>query len=111
MSYMVDLDSADIAWLRLTEDDRKHFTTPLSSLSEGDKANFHLYVLRIMRDPAYFQWTVKVLLGVDLLPVQTVILRELWKRPFPMYIASRGFGKSFFIGSILPIKMHAYSRN
>ena len=97
MNFMVNLDAPEHAWLGLTSEDAKSFTTPLSSLSEKDKKDFHLYVLRLMRDPDYFQWTVKTLLDIDLLPVQTVILRELWKRPFPMYIASRGFGKSFLL--------------
>ena len=61
------------------------------------KNNFHLHIIQKMRDPEYFHWTVKTLLGVDLLPVQTCVLKELWRRPFPMYIASRGFGKSFLL--------------
>ena len=50
-----------------------------------------------MKQPKYFQWTVKKLLNVELLPEQVVILQELWNRAFPMYIASRGFGKSYLL--------------
>ena len=50
-----------------------------------------------MKKPKYFQWTVKRLLNIELLPEQVVILQELWTRAFPMYIASRGFGKSFLL--------------
>tara|TARA_R110000744_G_scaffold238416_1_gene355893 strand:+ start:4729 stop:6792 length:2064 start_codon:yes stop_codon:yes gene_type:complete len=94
---MVNVDSYENAWLELTEEDMKKSLRPLSNLSDKEKSEFHLYIIKKMRDPAYFHWTVQVLMGIDLLPVQTCILRELWKRPFPMYIASRGFGKSFLL--------------
>lgn len=50
-------------------------------------------LLRVMRNPDYFPFTCKLLLGVDIMPFQHVILRELWNRPFPMLIGSRGLGK------------------
>jgi intein/homing endonuclease len=50
-------------------------------------------LLRVMRNPEYFPFTCKLLLGVDIMPFQHVILRELWNRPFPMLIGSRGLGK------------------
>lgn len=54
-------------------------------------------LLRVMRNPDYFPFTCKLLLGIDILPFQHVILRELWKRPFPMLIGSRGLGKSYVL--------------
>ena len=54
-------------------------------------------LLRVMRNPDYFPFTCKLLLGVDIMPFQHVILRELWNRPFPMLIGSRGLGKSFLL--------------
>jgi hypothetical protein len=54
-------------------------------------------LLRVMRNPEYFPFTCKLLLGVDIMPFQHVILRELWKRPFPMLIGSRGLGKSYIL--------------
>ena len=93
----IDITSYENAWLGLTEEDSKGFGKPLSNLSDYDKNNLHLYILKKMRDPEYFHWTVKTLFNIELLPIQTCILRELWKRPFPMYIASRGFGKSFLL--------------
>jgi len=92
-----DITSYENAWLGLEEEDSKNFGKPLSNLSDYDKNNLHLYILKKMRDPDYFYWTVKTLFNIELLPMQTCILRELWKRPFPMYIASRGFGKSFLL--------------
>tara|TARA_Y100000593_G_scaffold79354_1_gene147717 strand:+ start:732 stop:2801 length:2070 start_codon:yes stop_codon:yes gene_type:complete len=93
----IDVTSYENAWLGLTDEDSKSFGKPLSNLSDFDKNNQHLYVLKKMRNPDYFHWTVKTLFNIELLPIQTCILRELWKRPFPMYIASRGFGKSFLL--------------
>jgi len=54
-------------------------------------------LLRVMRNPDYFPFTCKLLLNVDIMPFQHVILRELWNRPFPMLIGSRGLGKSFLL--------------
>jgi len=54
-------------------------------------------LIRIMRDPNYFPFTCKLLMGIDIMPFQHVILRELWTRPFPMLIGSRGLGKSFIL--------------
>lgn len=92
MSY--DVESYDYAWLRLKKEDIKDLKSPLSDLSDWAKDNFHLHILKIMRNPRYMHWTVKNLLNVDLLPEQVVILQELWSKSFPMYIASRGFGKA-----------------
>ena len=92
-----DIESPDYAWLNLTKKDIKDIKNPLVNLSSKQKDNLHLHVLGLMRNPEYFQWTVKKLLSVDLLPEQVVIMRELWSKAFPMYIASRGFGKSYLL--------------
>ena len=97
MSFTIDVNAYENAWLGLTQEDLKEAGSPLSGLTDEEKNNFHLHILKKMRDPEYFHWTVKTLMGIDLLPVQTCVLRELWRRPFPMYIASRGFGKSFLL--------------
>ena len=94
---MYDIESPEHAWLNITKKDLKDISSPLTGLSQKEKDNLHLHVLRLMRNPEYFQWTAKKLLNVELLPEQVVILRELWTKAFPMYIASRGFGKSFLL--------------
>lgn len=93
----IDINHPDFAWLNLTEEDMKDAKNPLINLDSQDRDNLHLHILKLMRNPEYFHWTVKKLLNIDLLPVQTCVLKELWKRSFPMYIASRGFGKSFLL--------------
>jgi hypothetical protein len=95
MTYNVE--NPEHAWLTLTNEDIRDIKNPLIDLSQKDKDNLHLYILGLMRQPEYFQWTVKKLLNIELLPEQVAILQELWIRAFPMYIASRGFGKSFLL--------------
>ena len=97
MSSTIDVNAYENAWLGITEEDLQRAKSPLSGLTDEEKKDFHLHIIQKMRDPDYFHWTVKTLMGIDLLPVQTCVLRELWNRPFPMYIASRGFGKSFLL--------------
>ena len=56
-----------------------------------------LHLIRLLRDPKYIGSTCKLLFNIELHPMQIVILQEFWRRPFPMYIASRGWGKSFLL--------------
>ena len=65
--------------------------------SKYDIENPDAHLLKIMTDPKYFGFTVRSLFGIELHPIQVAILQEFWQRPFPMFIASRGFGKSFII--------------
>ena len=95
MKYNVE--DFEYSWLRLKKSDLKGMENPLLANDEWSQNNFHLHVLKKMRDPRYLNWTVKHLLNIDLLPEQVVILQELWSKSFPMYIASRGFGKSFLL--------------
>ena len=99
MKYTYDVESYEHAYLRISNDDLKaaNISNPFDDMTDWQKDNFHLHVLSIMRDPRYMHWTIKHLLNIDLLPQQVVILQELWVRSFPMYIASRGYGKSFLL--------------
>lgn len=60
-----------------------------------ENPDFHL--MKIMRDPKYLGSTCKLLFDIELHPIQICILQEFWIRAFPMYIASRGWGKSFLL--------------
>lgn len=77
---------------------------PFDLRSRQDMEQPHLHLLRMMRDPDYFYFTCKSLMNgpsgrpLELLPFQCVILKELWYRPFPMLIATRGGSKSFLLG-------------
>ena len=88
--------SIEDAWLGLGETEIQ-IENPLIHRSEGDIARPDLHILRLMRNPTYFSFTCKHLLNIELLPIQAAILKEMWVRPFPMFVASRGFGKSWLL--------------
>jgi hypothetical protein len=65
--------------------------------SEKEIENPDLHLIRILRNPKYIGSTCKLLFNIELHPIQVAIIQEFWIRPFPMYIASRGWGKSFLL--------------
>ena len=83
----------DEAWLGLGDTSNWEINNPLIGRTVADIDNPGLHELRVMRNPDYLAFAVKYLLNVELLPIQALILKELWIRPFPMLIASRGFSK------------------
>lgn len=86
------------AWLGLGNLDLVQIQRNLMiNRSKEDIENPDLHLLRLMRDPMYFGFTCKLLFNIELHPIQIAILQEFWIRPFPMFIASRGFGKSFLM--------------
>lgn len=64
---------------------------------KSDIENPDLHLIRLLRNPKYLGSTCKLLFNIELHPIQIAILQEFWHRPFPMYIASRGWGKSFLL--------------
>jgi hypothetical protein len=56
-----------------------------------------LHLLKLLKNPQYFGTTCKLLFDVELHPIQIAILQEFWIRPFPMFIATRGMGKSWLL--------------
>jgi hypothetical protein len=70
---------------------------PMIHRSEKDIENPDLHLLRLLRSPDYIGSTCKLLFNIELHPIQILILQEFWIRAFPMYIASRGWGKSFLL--------------
>jgi len=99
-----DVNAPDNAWLNLVEQDVQSIENPLLNLTEEQKINIHLYIISVFRNPKYFAWTCKVLFNIELHPQQVVILQELWNRNFPIYIASRGYGKSFLLAIYCTLK-------
>lgn len=70
---------------------------PMIGRNKKDIENPDLHLIKLMKDPKYFGMTCKLLFDIELHPIQIAILQEFWVRPFPMYIASRGWGKSFLL--------------
>lgn len=54
-------------------------------------------LLDVLSTPDYFYLTCKHIFNIRLLPFQLAILRELWIRKFPMFIAARGGGKTWLL--------------
>lgn len=92
------------AWLGMGNLDGLEIDNPLIGRSRDDIENPGLLELRLMRNPAYISLAAKVLLDIELLPGQAMILEELWNRPFPMYIGSRGYGKTFLLAVLATLK-------
>lgn len=70
---------------------------PMIGRLKEDIENPDLHLLRLLKNPRYFGSTCKILFDIELHPIQIAILQEFWVRPFPMFVASRGFGKSFLM--------------
>lgn len=89
----------EYAWLELGEaegiDLSKH---PFRSVKKIDIENPHEHILRLMMRPEHFPFTCKHIFNTEIIPIQHVVLMELWTKAFPMLIGNRGFGKSFLEG-------------
>lgn len=83
------------AWLGLDEIEANLFN-PMR-IANPDSDDFNLRLAWLLTRPEYLSFITNHLLGIQLLPSQALILKELWERKFPMLIASRGFGKSFIL--------------
>jgi hypothetical protein len=87
------------AWLNLGDVSELILpNNPMIHRIKKDIENPDLHLLRLLRNPKYLGSTCKLLFNIELHPIQIAILQEFWNRPFPMYIASRGWGKSFLLG-------------
>ena len=102
--FISGYDKYDNAFLKLSVSDLKQIQNPLTRRSARDIERPDLHLVGILRDPKYFGFTAKYLLDIDLLPIQVSILQELWTRPFPMFVASRGFGKLLRSNELLRTK-------
>ena len=90
---MSKLKTIDEAWLGLDSIDANLFN-PMSMLNASED-DFHLRLAFVMSRPEYLSFFCQHILNIQLLPMQSLILNELWNRKFPMLIGSRGLGKSF----------------
>lgn len=88
---------AENRWLGLGDTTKIEVANPFDLRTQFDIENPHIHLLDLMRRPEYFGYTVRTLFGKTLAPFQLAILQELWHRPFPMLIGSRGMGKSWIL--------------
>jgi len=88
----------DDAWLGLGDLSKIVIpNNPMINRTEEEIENPDMHLMKLLRDPHNVGATCKLLFNIELHPMQCVILQEFWHRPFPMYIASRGWGKSFLM--------------
>lgn len=93
------------AWLGLGDLSKLSISQNLMiNRSREDIENPDRHLLKIMRNPLYLGSTCKLLMNIELHPIQIAILQEFWSRPFPMFVASRGFGKSFILALYATLK-------
>jgi hypothetical protein len=92
---------------------------PFANLTRDEIERPHVHLLRVLRDPRFFHFTCRNLLGkpdgsgpLEIAPFQQVILYELWTRQFPMLLGTRGLGKTFILALyiILRLVFHQGSR-
>jgi len=105
MSESKNRISFDDAWLDLGDINQIKLTkNVMINRSERDIELPDLHLMKVLKDPKYIGSMVKLLFNIELHPMQILILQEFWIRPFPMYIASRGWGKSFLLALYCVIK-------
>ncbi len=92
---MTDLKIIEDAWLDIDVDESELFV-PTQFLSPHSN-DFHLQLAYLLMQPEHIPFLCKEVLGIQLLPFQSLVLQEMWSRKFPMLIASRGAGKSFIL--------------
>jgi hypothetical protein len=84
------------AWLGIHVKEDTLFN-PLAHIPIEYEDNPHMYILWLMQQPEYFYFLCNEIFNIQLLPFQSLILKEMWDRKFPMLIACRGGGKSFML--------------
>jgi hypothetical protein len=101
-----DVNKFDDAWLGLGDLSLlKIDDNPMIHRQKSEIENPDLHLMKLLKDPKYFGSTCDLLFGIELHPIQIAILQEFWVRPFPMFIASRGFGKSFIMSLYCVLRM------
>lgn len=84
------------SWLNIYVNESTIYN-PMMSMPVEFEDRPELYITYLMTRPEYFSFVCKEFLGIQLLPIQALMLQELWVRKFPMLIATRGGGKSWLM--------------
>ena len=90
------LEELNDAWLNISVN-KDEIIRPLDILDSDDPDIFYKKLTWLMTNPDYFAFLCKHIFNIELLPFQSMILKELYNRRFPMLIASRGAGKTFLM--------------
>ena len=88
-------DKNNQAYLELTSNDRKAVRLPFTKMKTSNLRS----IARHLVEYSYRNWAfaAKIFLNIELFPFQSAIIEQLWKKQFPLWIGSRGAGKSFLL--------------
>lgn len=94
------------AWLGLELEDIKKAIRryPLKPITT-DKDRLGMTPIRMMRNPEYVTYAARRILNVELLPIQAAVLATMWHTPYPMLLATRGFGKTTLLAFYSMLRM------
>jgi intein/homing endonuclease len=98
------IERANLAWLGLDNVEDIYCGDIFSKIHHTDEMISAYEFIKIITRPDYLHALCKEILDIQLLPIQNVMLQEMWNRKFPMLIASRGFGKSFSLAVLCILK-------
>src|SRR3990172_4959470 len=90
------------AWLNIAVTEDQLYNPLLDIPTEFDEKP-HEYISWVMTRPEYFSFICEQVFNITLLPAQAIMLEEMWRRKFPMLIASRGYGKALSLDT--PVKI------
>lgn len=92
------LDFINNFWLQLGDTSKLDLRGPLKDgIFKSEEEEIPSVLLDVMTNPNYLSFVAKEIMNTEMLPFQGLIMKELWLRPFPMLIATRGCGKTFIL--------------
>ena len=92
------LDFINNFWLQLGDTSKLDLRGPLKDgIFKSEDEEIPSVLLDVMTNPNYLSFVAKEIMNTEMLPFQGLIMKELWLRPFPMLIATRGCGKTFIL--------------
>ena len=86
------------AWLGLGDLDKIVIPNTLENMWATSTDEPLLVLVNYMRKPENFGFVCKNILNLDLAPFQLLFLQEMWNHKYPMFLGSRGCGKSWLMG-------------
>lgn len=93
----------ELAYLNIDFNKRYEFDDPFEGFQFNEET-IKFDLLDILSNPDNFWLTCNLLLNIDLTPMQMVIIKELYERPFVNLIAARGAAKTFSMALLTILK-------
>ena len=87
------------AWLGINVKDEDLFNPIDFIFHDGDTDKILERIAWLFMQPEYFSFACKY---IEISPFQSLLLKEMWNKKFPMLVGSRGMGKSFIL-SVYPL--------